>query len=151
MKTKRGTGYVYQRPGRPVWLAQYFLDGRRIRARRGSSPSKTDRLDAEKLATLLRAIWGRGGHADFACLLGVTVYNGYCECYYSKPLAAGILLVGGRSRTLRARHEHFARSTDQPDRATGLRVWRQPTPMKMNQHTDTDASERRPYLQHGSG
>jgi integrase len=51
----KGKGYVYQRPGRPVWLAQYFLDGRRIR----ESTGKTDREEAEewlaeKLQTLRR-------------------------------------------------------------------------------------------------
>ena len=31
MSTKRGRGYVYQPPGRTIWHAQYYLDGRRVR------------------------------------------------------------------------------------------------------------------------
>src|SRR5437879_3648840 len=31
MSTKRGRGYVYQPPGRSIWHAQYYLDGRRVR------------------------------------------------------------------------------------------------------------------------
>ena len=31
MSTKRGRGYVYLPPGRSIWHAQYYVDGRRVR------------------------------------------------------------------------------------------------------------------------